>query len=122
MAQARELNWLQSSVGVLNLDDRSIIAVTGDDAYDWLQGQLTNQCEGAKPGDSIYAFILTLKGRVLADTWALFHDQGVWLDVPRPQVDAVMERLDRYIIMEDVDLLPIDSASAGVNGSCPSPN
>jgi folate-binding protein YgfZ len=104
MEHERELNWLQSSVGVLDLGDRAVISVGGDDAYDWLQGQLTNQCEGAKPGDCVYAFILTLKGRVLADTWALFHEEGIWLDVPSPQVDAVMERLDRYIIMEDVDL------------------
>jgi len=104
MAHARELNWLRSTVGVLNLDERSIISVSGDDAFDWLQGQLSNQCEGAKPGDSVYGFILTLKGRVLADAWAFFHDDGVWLDVPSEQVDAIMERLDRYIIMEDVDL------------------
>lgn len=104
MAHARELNWLQSSVGVLNLGDRSVISVSGDDAYDWLQGQLTNQCDGAKAGDCVYAFILDLKGRVLADTWALFHEEGIWLDVPSPQIGAVMERLDRYIIMEDVDL------------------
>jgi folate-binding protein YgfZ len=104
MLHALELHWLRTSVGVLNLDDRALISVAGDDAFDWLQGQVTNQCEGAKAGDSVYAFILTLKGRVLADVWALYHADGIWLDVPASQVDAVMERLDRYIIMEDVDL------------------
>ena len=91
-------------MGVLDLGQRAVISVTGDDAADWLQGQLTNQCEGATPGDCVYAFILSVKGRVLADTWALFHEEGIWLDVPGRQIDAVMERLDRYIIMEDVDL------------------
>ena len=28
----------------------------------------------------------------------------MWLDVPATQVDALLERFDRYIIMEDVDL------------------
>jgi folate-binding protein YgfZ len=104
MLYARELDWLESSVGVLAPTDRAIVSVSGEDAYEWLQGQITNQCEGTKPGDSVYAFVLTLKGRVLADVWALFHDDGIWLDAPASQIEALLERLDRYVIMEDVDL------------------
>jgi folate-binding protein YgfZ len=104
MAHARELRWLTKTVGVLDLGDRSVISVTGDDAHEWLQGQLTNDCADKASGDSVYGFILTLKGRVLADAWAFFHDDGVWLDVPARQAEAVIERLDKYIIMEDVDL------------------
>jgi len=104
MSHTRELDWLRHSVGVLSPTDRGVIAISGDDSYEWLQGQITNQCEGAKPGDSVYGFILTLKGRIMADVWAYFHDGGVWLEVPDGAADALMERLDRYIIMEDVDL------------------
>jgi len=104
MSDARELDWLQDAVGILSPADRTLISVSGDDAHEWLQGQITNQCEGAKPGDSVYGFILTLKGRVMADVWAYFQDDGVLLEVPDAVVDALMERLDRYIIMEDVDL------------------
>jgi hypothetical protein len=104
MSHSRELDWLTNSVGVLAPMDRTIISVGGDDAREWLQGQITNECEAAEPGDSVYAFILTLKGRVMADVWAYFHDGGVWLEVPSGVVDALMGRLERYIIMEDVDL------------------
>jgi len=104
MAHAREVDWIQRSVGVLSLSDRAIIAVSGDDAREWLQGQVTNQLEGIEPGGSSYAFVLTLKGRILADIYALFREEDVWLDVPATQVDALLERFDRYIIMEDVDL------------------
>lgn len=104
MAHDRELDWLEHSVGVLALSDRAIIAVSGDDAREWLQGQLTNQLEGVESGGSVYAFVLTLKGRTLADTYALVREDDVWLDVPATQVDALLERFDRYIIMEDVDL------------------
>jgi len=104
MVDARELDWLERSVGVLPLGDRAIISVSGDDTHDWLQGQLTNRFEGLGPGDSVYAFVLTLKGRILADVFALVREDEVWLDVPVTQTDALLERLDRYIIMEDVDL------------------
>jgi len=104
MAHDRELDWLERSVGVLALSDRAIISVSGDDAREWLQGQLTNQLEDVESGGSAYAFVLTLKGRILADTYALVREDDVWLDVPATQVDALLERFDRYIIMEDVDL------------------
>jgi len=104
MFHARELEWLRKSVGVLSLSDRAIISVSGDDARTWLQGQLTNQLEGVEPGGSLYAFVLTLKGRILADVYALVREDDVWLDVPAAQVGALLERFDRYIIMEDVDL------------------
>ena len=104
MTHSRELAWLETSVGVLMLSDRAVISISGDDAHEWLQGQITNQCEGATPGDAVYGFVLTLKGRVMADVWALFHDDGIWLAVPESQVAALLERLDRYVIMEDVDL------------------
>jgi folate-binding protein YgfZ len=104
MTHSRELDWLESSVGAWLRSDRTVISVSGDDAHEWLQGQITNQCEGAKPGESVYGFVLTLKGRVMADVWALFHHEGIWLDVPESQVDALLQRLDHYIIMEDVDL------------------
>lgn len=104
MSIEQEAEWLEHSAGVCVLEDRAIITVSGDDARDWLQGQLTNQLAGAEPGDSVYGFVLTLKGRVLADAWALVREFDVWLDVPRAQVDVLLERLDRYIIMEDVDL------------------
>ncbi|MBT8470665.1 MAG: hypothetical protein KJN97_18105 [Deltaproteobacteria bacterium] len=91
-------------MGVLALDDRAIISVGGDDAREWLQGQITNQLEHVEPGSSVYGFVLTLKGRILADVYALVREGELWLDVPAAQVDALLERLDRYIIMEDVDL------------------
>ncbi|UCF47628.1 MAG: folate-binding protein YgfZ [Myxococcales bacterium] len=105
MAYQRELDWLEHSVGVLALSDRAIISINGDDARAWLQGQITNQLEGLDPGDSSYAFVLTLKGRIMADVYALVREDDVWLDVPAAQVDTLLERFDRYIIMEDVDLV-----------------
>ncbi|MDH4282252.1 MAG: hypothetical protein OEV36_06340, partial [Myxococcales bacterium] len=42
-----------------------------------------------------------------ADVFALVRADDVWLDVPAAQVDALLARLDRYIIMEDVDLTPL---------------
>jgi folate-binding protein YgfZ len=104
MTRENELEWLTRTVAVIALDDRSIISVSGDDAGEWLQGQVTNQLEGVEAGSSLYAFVLSLKGRVLADVYVLVRDDDFWLDVPADSVDVLLERFDRYIIMEDLDL------------------
>jgi folate-binding protein YgfZ len=104
MTDAAKLDWLTETVGIRTLPDRAIIEVSGDDAREWLQGQITNQLGDLGPGGSVYAFVLTLKGRVLADVQLLVRDECFWLDVPAAQVDALLARFDRYIIMEDVTL------------------
>lgn len=104
MSVEEQVGWLETHVGVRPLPDRAIIEVSGDDAASWLQGQITNQMEGIAPGESVYGFILSLKGRVMADAWVLAREADLWLDVPAAQVPSLLERLDRYIIMEDVDL------------------
>ena len=105
MGVDEQIGWLENSVGVRRLDDRAVVAVSGDDAREWLQGQITNQLEGVQSGGSVYGFVLTLKGRILADVWVLARDDDFFLDVPTTQVEPLLERLDRYIIMEDVDLI-----------------
>lgn len=104
MADVKQLDWLEDSVGVLALHDRAILSVSGDDALDWLQGQLSNQLEGIESGESRYAFVLTLKGRILADVYLLARENELWLDVPAGQVAALLDRFERYIIMEDVEI------------------
>jgi len=104
MSVEEEVRWIERTVAVRSLNERAVVSVSGDDAKEWFQGQLSNQVEGVTPGGSVYGFILTLKGRVLADAWVLMREEGAWLDVPVAQVKALLERLDRYIIMEDVDL------------------
>ena len=102
------MGWLEETVGIRRLADRTILEIGGDDARSWLQGQITNETEGVEPGGSVYGFILSLKGRVLVDVWALMREDDVWLDIPATEVETLVERLDRYIIMEDVDLVHRD--------------
>ena len=85
MAHTNELAWLEQSVGVLALDDRTIISVAGDDARDWLQGQITNQLEHAQPGSSVYGFVLTLKGRIFADRLRARSGGRVFGSMSRPR-------------------------------------
>ncbi|HEV7562753.1 MAG TPA: hypothetical protein VGO24_04565, partial [Solirubrobacterales bacterium] len=54
-AQYRQL---REECGLLDRAGRGVIAVTGSDAAEYLQGQLTNDVEALEPGDGQYAALL----------------------------------------------------------------
>jgi len=104
MASAIEqARWIQTSVGVRALD-LGLIRVTGEDARVWLNGQVTNDVVGASDGDTVYALCLSSNGRILSDLHVLVRGDALELLVPRARLEELSAHLDRYIVMEDVDL------------------
>jgi folate-binding protein YgfZ len=84
--------------------DEIVIAVEGDDARAWLNGQMTNDLKRLTRDSGVYGLVLTLKGRVLADLFAFEHGSTLCFAVDRAVWPALREQLERYIIMEDVTL------------------
>ncbi len=83
---------------------RGVVEVTGGDAERWLDGMVTNETVSLSPGGGCYAALLTQKGRVVADLHVLAREDGYWLDTSAWAVPTVLERLDRFIVADDVKL------------------
>jgi folate-binding protein YgfZ len=86
---------------------RGVIAVAGSDRRRWLNGMISNDVSQLAPGTSgsgCYATLLTPQGRIVADLQVLERGDEFWLDLAADAVDAVIERLGRYIIADDVQL------------------
>lgn len=96
---------LRERAAWIDLSDRGKIRVTGEDRARLLHALCTNDVEGVKPGQTVYAFFLNEKGRILAD--AYIHNLGdeLWLDTEPELRTKLMEHLDRYIIADDVTLV-----------------
>ncbi|MET0339600.1 MAG: hypothetical protein ABW252_01290 [Polyangiales bacterium] len=99
------LGWLTGSAAVFRSSDR-VVHVRGDDARSWLNGQISNDVRSLPPDTARYALLLTVKGRVVSDLWALDAADGMALVLPIVRADAALERFDKHIIMEDVELQP----------------
>ncbi len=85
--------------------------ITGEDARSFLQGQFTQQLQVARNQAVAYGLWLNQKGKVLADSQVLLtgpEEVFVWSEAT-PQ-EVIMERLDAYIIADDV---VIESLEAG---------
>lgn len=104
-ATHREHRALVESAGLLELTDRCLLRVEGPRTVQMLDGLLTNDAASAVPeGRAVYSFLLTSRGRPVADLRAVpvpptdgAEDEAVWLDLPPGSVEEVEEHLTKYL-------------------------
>ena len=94
----------------VRITDRLGIILRGKDRISWLNGLVT--CDLAKkgPADAAYGLIVEKKGRIQADFYAIPGPDSLALLVPAALRDDLVETLDHYLIMEDVELAAEDLA------------
>jgi tRNA-modifying protein YgfZ len=86
---------------------RAMVLVSGPDAAEYVQGQLTNDIEALAPGGGCYAALLDRKGHLVSDMRVLrleSHGGGVWLDLEPGPSEAVLKHLRTYSIGRDVQV------------------
>jgi folate-binding protein YgfZ len=92
--KAAEYDLLREAVGLVDSSARGKLRLTGAEAAEFLQGQVTNDVEGLAPGDGCYAALLNHKGKVQVDMRVLRGDDWIWIDT-EPGLEPVMERTVR---------------------------
>jgi len=90
------------------LDDRAIIAVSGPEARDFLQGLLTNDLFALKPEHALYTALLSPQGKILFDFLVAVGDGALLLDVARDSRDAILKKLKLYRLRARVEIEPRD--------------
>lgn len=84
------------------LTKRQLLAITGDDTKDFLQGIITNDINNLSSKNSIYACLLTPQGKYLADFFISEIDNQVVLDFDDSVADTVTKKLAMYKLRSDV--------------------
>lgn len=105
-----EARALLTSVGLLDLCHRGRFCLLGADRKKFLHGQVTQHIERLKPGTGAHAALVDAKGKLQADLWV--HDLGeeLLVDLEPGIQSGVQERLEKYIIAEDVELVDVSQA------------
>jgi tRNA-modifying protein YgfZ len=99
-AQYRQL---REECGVLVRDGRGVIAVTGPDGAEYLQGQVTNDVEALEVGEGQYAALLDRKGHMQTDLRVLrTADEEIQADLEPAPKDGALRHLTMYSIGRDV--------------------
>lgn len=102
-----EYEALQRAVGVFDLSFRGRVCVLGEDRIRFLNGQVTNDVAALAPGRGCYAALITARGKMLSDLNIYRLDNELLLDFEPGLTTKIMERLEHYIIADDVQLADV---------------
>ncbi|HET6332680.1 MAG TPA: hypothetical protein VFG30_05680 [Polyangiales bacterium] len=85
--------------------DLEVVRVQGDDRLSWLNGQVTNDLRALEGASSVHTLAVHVRGKVIADLWAVTKSEELLIVIPKSASAALLESFERYIIMEDVELV-----------------
>ncbi len=109
-----EQRALREGCALLDRSERGKLALTGGGAVEFLNGQVTNELIGLRPGEGRYAAFLTQKGKMLGDLRILAcagpaaaadaPPAELQLDTERSSLQALFDMIRRYKVGYDVEL------------------
>ena len=109
-AQYRQL---REECGVLDRSARGKLLITGPEAAEYLQGQLTNDVEALAPGEGCYAALLDRKGHMQADMRVLrVAPEEIWIDTEPEALEAARRHLQTYKIGREAEIADVTGERA----------
>ncbi len=102
MIATTEYDRLRESAGLVDRSYRGKLRLTGTEAAEYLQGQITNDVEALEPGSGCYAALLTHKGKMAADMRVLRGADFIWLDTEPVALPVIARNASMYSIGRDV--------------------
>ena len=104
-AACHDLGWLRR------------IAVRGEDRFRWLSGMVTNTVHDLADNSGAWNLVLNAQGRIQGDLTVWREGDTVELEIAADQVEHLLAHFDRFIIMDDVELVPLTTdAVLGLTG------
>ncbi len=103
----REYAELRSGCGIYDLGWRAKMVATGADRVRWMNGMVTNNVRDLETGHGNYNFLLNAQGRILADLYIYNRGEYLLLDTAQWQAPKLLEVMNKFIIMDDVELTDI---------------
>jgi folate-binding protein YgfZ len=102
-----------------DLSHYSLVAVHGEDALDFLQGQFSNDLRRIDEGHSLLNAYCSPKGRMLANFRVFHHGDSFYLRMPSTMVEATMKRLRMFVMRSRVTIEDTVDTFIGIGLSGP---
>lgn len=112
-----------TSAAIFRWQPAAWLRVSGADAAIFLQGQFTNELRGRAPGQTVYGLWLTVKGKVLADSFVVrdgaagtgAEGEEFWVGSYFSSAATIRERLESFVIADDVMIEDRTAEFAGLS-------
>lgn len=93
-----------SEINFSHLTDRSVIAVTGPDRKDFLQGLVTNDVMKVSDKKTIWSAFLTPQGKFLYDFFIAEEKETLLIDCLQENTQDILKKLRLYKLRSQVEL------------------
>ena len=98
-AAAHDLGWLRR------------VSVRGEDRFRWLSGMVTNTVNDLPHNGGAWNLVLNAQGRIQGDLTVWREGDELQLEIAADQFEKLTAHFDRFIIMDDVELVAHDPAA-----------
>lgn len=105
-----EFTSLTTNAGIFDLGYKAYIKITGRDRLRWTNGMVTNTIQGLADDHWNYSFLLNAQGRIQGDANVYRSPDWLILQTDLSQTARLLPHLDHFIIMDDVELHPLDAS------------
>jgi folate-binding protein YgfZ len=145
-APEAETTALAAGAAIHDLGWMRRVAVRGADRFRWLSGMVTNTVNDLFPNTGAWNFVLNAQGHILGDltVWRggeelspqrrspsgpasregdrllgtpFAGESGLELEIAADQIDKLLAHLNNFIVMDDVELVPLGEEQVGEAGS-----
>ncbi|MFC2953762.1 YgfZ/GcvT domain-containing protein [Marinicaulis aureus] len=98
-----------------SLPDRTVIRLSGEDRYSFLQGIVTQDVERLKAEPAIFSALLTPQGKILFDFLIAAEGDALLIDCDSAAADALVKRLSLYKLRAKVSFEILAERSVAVS-------
>jgi folate-binding protein YgfZ len=113
---------LTQSAAFVDFSNRGRLCLIGADRQRFLNGQVTNNIKDLKPGQGCYAALANAKGKMTSDLFIYILLDEILLDFEPGLTQKVTERLEKFIIADDVQIVDASSSYGLISVSGPKAN
>jgi folate-binding protein YgfZ len=107
-APAQEIAALTSGAAAHDLGWMRRATVRGEDRFRWLSGMVTNTVNDLTNGSGAWNLVLNAQGRIQGDLTVWREGDAIDLVIAAEQYEKLIAHFDRFIIMDDVELIGQD--------------
>ncbi len=102
--EVRERRFVRNGNLITDLSSFGLIQVRGEDAEQFLQGQLTNDITLVDDTHAQYSAYCSPKGRILASMIIFRRQDSYYLRLPRTLLEPTLNRLQMFVLISKVTL------------------
>lgn len=82
----------------------STLRVVGPDASTWLNGIVTCDVTGVRPGHGVWGTLLTKQGKIAAELQIVGRPDDLFVGISGGNAEEILRVLDGYVVMEDCEI------------------